>query len=133
MRFACTIRGCLLVFVNKIVVFTGCSVVSLRTPKRTSTSLASWLLRESLMSKDESTDERTARQRFAAWLQEIEAAAAELVEVGDLLFRSGEPSDPALLRRYRLYKRVKAAVALPPGPERVGALQAAKIDDRRKH
>jgi hypothetical protein len=38
-----------------------------------------------------------------------------------------------LLPRYRLYKRVKAAVALPPGPERVAALQAAKIDDRRKH
>jgi len=64
-------------------------------------------------------------------LQEAEAAAAELVEVGDLLFRGGAPADPALQRRYRLYKRVKAAVAIPPGPERVAALQAAKID--RKH
>jgi len=66
-----------------------------------------------------------------AWLQEIEAAAAEIVEVGDLLFRRGEPIDPALLRRYQLYKRVKAAFALPPGPERIAALQAAKVD--RKH
>jgi hypothetical protein len=49
------------------------------------------------------------------------------------LFRGGEPSDPALLPRYRLYKRVKAALALPAGPERVAALQAAKIDDDKKH
>jgi hypothetical protein len=48
--------------------------------------------------------------------------------VGDLLFRGGEPADPALLRRY---KRVKAALALPPGRERMAALQAAKID--KKH
>jgi hypothetical protein len=83
------------------------------------------------MSKGESADERAAREKFKRWLQEAEAAAAELVEVGDLLFRAGEPSDPALLRRYRLYHRVKAAVALPP--ERVAALQAAKIDNSRKH
>jgi hypothetical protein len=70
------------------------------------------------MSKGESSDERAAREKFRRWLQEAEAAAAELVEVGDLLFRGGEPSDPALLRRYRR-------------PERVAALQAAKID--RKH
>jgi hypothetical protein len=66
-------------------------------------------------------------------LWELEAAAAEIVEVGDLLFGHGEPRDPALLRRYRLYTRVKAAVALPSGPERVAALRAAMIDDRRKH
>jgi hypothetical protein len=64
------------------------------------------------MSKDESVEERAARVKFERSLREIEAAAAELVEVGDLLFRGGEPSDPALLRRYRLYKRVKATVAL---------------------
>jgi hypothetical protein len=66
-----------------------------------------------------------------ARLQEIEDSAAEIIMVGDLLFRGGQPSDPALQRRYRLYTRVKAAVALPPGPERVAALQAAKSD--RKH
>jgi hypothetical protein len=81
------------------------------------------------MSKDESAEERAARAR----LQEMEDAAAELVELGDLLFRRGEPCDPALMRRYELYKRVKAAVALPMGPERIAALQAAKIGDRRKH
>ena len=62
----------------------------------------------------------------------MEAAAAEIVEVGDLLFSRGEPSDPALQRRYQLYTRVKAALALPPGPKRIAALQAAKIDNRRR-
>jgi hypothetical protein len=66
-------------------------------------------------------------------LQEIEVAAAELVQLGDALFKDGGPSDPVLHRRYQLYKRVKAAVALPPGPERVAALQAAKIDNSSKH
>lgn len=37
------------------------------------------------------------------------------------------------LRRYQLYSRVKAALALPIGPERVAALQAAKIAPGRKH
>jgi hypothetical protein len=37
-----------------------------------------------------------AREKFRRWLQEAETAAAELVEVGDLLFRGGEPSDSAL-------------------------------------
>ena len=66
-------------------------------------------------------------------VREIEAAAAKLVEVGDMFFRGGAPTDPALMRRYQLYTRVKAAVALPPGPERIAALQAAKIGDHKKH
>jgi hypothetical protein len=74
------------------------------------------------MSKDDSAEERAC-----AKLQEIEDSAAELILLGDLLFRGGEPADPALQRRYRLYTR-EAAVAVPPGPERVAALQAAKID-----
>jgi len=82
------------------------------------------------MGKDESVDERA---RAIEWLREVEASAAELVEVGDLLFRDGEPSDPALLPRYQLYTRVKAALALPPGLERVAALHAAKIGDAKKH
>jgi len=65
--------------------------------------------------------------------REIEAPAAEIVEVGDLVFSRGEPSDPALQRRYQPYRRVKSALALPYGPERIAALQAAKIDNRRKH
>jgi hypothetical protein len=110
-------------------------VVSLRWRSRaevvTSRSCGFGLIRESRMRKDEFPDKRAAREKFETWLREIEAAAADLVEVGDALFQAGEPSDPLLLRRYRLFNRVKAAVALPPGPERVVALQAAKID--RKH
>jgi hypothetical protein len=83
------------------------------------------------MCKDESAEERAAREKFERSLREIEAAAAEIVDIGDALFMGGEPSDPALLRRYQLYKRVKAALSLPMGPERVAALRAAKID--KKH
>jgi len=43
----------------------------------------------------------------------MENAVAEGVEVGGALFGEGEPSDPELLRRHQLYKRVKAALALP--------------------
>ena len=82
------------------------------------------------MTKGDSAEERAAREKLIRWLQEAEASAAELVAVGDLLFRDGEPADPALLRLYRLYTRVNAAVPLPPGPGRVAALQAAKIDRR---
>jgi hypothetical protein len=83
------------------------------------------------MVKDETAEGRA--RRAIEWLQEIWESATELVEVGDLLLRHGQPKDPALLRRYALYKRVKAAVALPPGPERIAALQEAKIGERRKH
>jgi len=60
-----------------------------------------------------------------------EALHSELTSRGGRrpIVYGGEP----LLHRYHLYKRVKAALALPPGPERVAALQATKIDDRRKH
>jgi len=34
-------------------------------------------------------------EQFDAWLREAEAAPAELIEVGNLLFARGEPSDPA--------------------------------------
>ena len=77
--------------------------------------------------------EQAALEKFGTWLWEVGASAAELIQLGDLLFARGEPSDPALLPRYQLYKRVKAAVALPPGPERIAALQAAKIGDHKKH
>jgi len=49
------------------------------------------------------------------------------------LFRHGEPRDAALLGRYQLYTRVKAALLLPMGPVRVAVLQAAKIGVRKKH
>jgi hypothetical protein len=85
------------------------------------------------MAEDETAADRAALEKFRAWLQEVEASAADLIELDDLLFARGEPSEPALMERYQRYKRVKAAVALPPGPERIAALQAAKIRDRRKH
>ena len=42
----------------------------------------------------------------------------------------GEPSDPELQRRYRLYKRLEAALALPAGPQRLEALYKAYRDLR---
>ena len=36
-----------------------------------------------------------------------------------------EPSDPELQRRYRLYKPLEAALALPAGPKRLEALLKA--------
>ena len=56
--------------------------------------------------------EWAAQTRFERFLQEMEAAAAGIVEVGDILSR--EPADPAVHRRYRLYKCVRAALPRPP-------------------
>jgi hypothetical protein len=64
------------------------------------------------MKGDESAEEWAAR----AGLREMEE-----------VFGRGEPSDPALMRRYQLYRRVKAPLALPMGRERIAALRAAKI------
>jgi len=36
-----------------------------------------------------------------------------LVDAGGALFKDGEPAEPDLQRRYRLYKRAEAAFALP--------------------
>ena len=47
------------------------------------------------------------------------------------MLRSGD-SAGSMSAWYQLYTRAKAAVALPPGPERIAALQAAKIVDRKK-
>jgi len=67
------------------------------------------------MSENESADERAARVKFERSLQHVEAMAADLVQAGDALFKDQEPTDPALLRRYRLYTRVKAALPLSVG------------------
>ena len=45
--------------------------------------------------------------------------------IGRALFKHGEPSDPELQRRYRLYKALEAALALPAGPQRLEALHKA--------
>jgi hypothetical protein len=58
------------------------------------------------------------------------AAMAVLTATSSLT--SAEWLRHAQRRRDQLYKRVKAALALPAGPERVAALQA-KIGDDRKH
>ena len=39
-----------------------------------------------------------------------------MVSIGRALFKDGEPSDSESQRRYRLYKRLEAALALPAGP-----------------
>jgi hypothetical protein len=86
----------------------------------------------SRMSKEKFPEE-LASTKFQWSLLEMEAGAAELAEAGDALFRNGEPADLALRRRYRVYKRLQAALALPVGSERVAALQSAQIDDDGKH
>ena len=55
----------------------------------------------------------------------IESAATVVVSIGRALFKHGEPSDPESQRRYRFYKALEAALALPAGPERLEALYKA--------
>jgi hypothetical protein len=62
----------------------------------------------------------------------MEATAIELGDTERALFKDGEPADPHLQRRYRLYRRVEAALALPAGPERLAALHRAMIDGDRE-
>jgi hypothetical protein len=79
-----------------------------------------------------SRDDPKQRAAFAAFEQsakELEATAAELVHAGHA-FKHAEPTDPDLQRRYRLYKRVEAALAMPAGPKRVAALHAAMMPNR---
>ena len=63
----------------------------------------------------------------------IESAATEVVSIVRALFKDGEPSDPDLQRRYRLYKRLEAALALPAGPQRLEALHKAYRELRANH
>jgi len=75
------------------------------------------------MTKDDLSAERQALADAKSAL--VESAATELVSVGRVLFKDGEPGDPGLQRRYRLYKRLEAALALPAGPQRLEALYKA--------
>ena len=61
---------------------------------------------------DLSADQRAALAQLAKSAL-IESAATEVVSIGRALFKDGEPSDPKLQRRYRLYRRLEAALALP--------------------
>jgi hypothetical protein len=77
------------------------------------------------LSKDDlSADQRGALAQFAKSAL-MESAAAEVVSVGHALFKGGEPTDPELQRRYRLYKRLEAALVLPSRPQRLAALHKA--------
>jgi len=62
------------------------------------------------MTEDELADERAALADAKSAL--VESAATEVVSIGRLLFKDGEPSGPELQRRYRFYKRLEAALAL---------------------
>lgn len=75
-----------------------------------------------------SAEEKSRLEEFKRWVLAVEGAAAAIVEVGDESFRHGAPSDPALLRSYRLYKRLQAAFALQPGDVRVATLHSMLID-----
>ena len=46
------------------------------------------------MAKDETAVEQAALEKFGTWLWEVGASAAELIQLGDLLFARGEASDP---------------------------------------
>jgi hypothetical protein len=80
------------------------------------------------MPRTGSAEEKSRREEFQRWLLAVEGAAAGIVEVGEQLFKRGAPSDPALLRPYRLYKRLQAARTLPPGEVRVAMLHSMLVD-----
>jgi len=71
------------------------------------------------VSKDDLGDERAALAQAKSAL--VESAAMEVASLGRALFKDGEPSDPQLQRRYRLYMRLEAALTLPAGPQRLEA------------
>src|SRR5262245_20233449 len=71
---------------------------------------------EGRLSKDDlSADQRAALAQLAKSAL-IESAATEVVSIGRALFKDGAPSDPESQRRYRFYKALEAALALPAGP-----------------
>ena len=77
---------------------------------------------------DLSAEQQAARARFDQSARWVESTAIELVEAGRAMFKNGKPTEPDLQRRYRFYKRVEAALALPAGLKRVAALRAALTD-----
>jgi len=77
------------------------------------------------LSEDDLSAEKRAALAQLAKAALIESAATEVVSIGRALFKHGEPSDPELQRRYRLYKALEAALALPAGPQRQEALHKA--------
>jgi hypothetical protein len=80
--------------------------------------------REHSMSKGLSAEQEAALAKFQQSSRQMEATAVEQVDAGRALFNDREHADPNLQRRYRLYRRVEAALALPAGPERLAALHS---------
>jgi hypothetical protein len=76
---------------------------------------------------EDDQDDLSAEQQALADAKSalVESAATEVVSIGRVLFKNGEPSNPALQRRYRLYKRLEVTLALPAGPQRLEALYKA--------
>jgi hypothetical protein len=72
------------------------------------------------LTKDDLSGEQQALAHAKAAL--VESAATELATIERAPFKEGEPSDPELQRRYRLYERLEAALALPAGSQRLEAL-----------
>ena len=72
------------------------------------------------MTKGDLANERAALAQAKS--ASVESAATEVVSLGRVLFKDGAPGDPDLQRRYRFYKRLEAALALPAGPQRLEAL-----------
>ena len=78
-------------------------------------------------------NQRAALAQFAKSAL-VEFAAIEVVSVGRALFKDGAPRDPESQRRYRLYKRLKVALALSAGPQRLEALhKVAANSGRARH
>jgi regulator of protease activity HflC (stomatin/prohibitin superfamily) len=80
---------------------------------------------EGRLTKDDLSEDQRAALAQSAKSALVESAATEVVSVGSALFKDGEPSDPELQRRYLLYKRLEAVLALPAGPQRLEALHKA--------
>ena len=80
------------------------------------------------MTKEDLSAERQALADAKSAL--VESAGMKVVGIGCVLFNDGEPSDLNLQRRYRFYKRLEEALALPVGPQRLEALYKAYRDLR---
>ena len=85
------------------------------------------LAMEFAVMRRDAPNQRAAFATFEQLAKELESTAVEVVHAGHALFKDGEPTDPDLQRRYRLYKRVEAALAVPAGLKRVAALHAAMM------
>src|SRR5215468_11204109 len=87
---------------------------------------------EKVHQQNRGADEQTTRERFERLFERSRHGCRDR-RGRRLTVRGRESSDPALLRRYRLYTRLKVALALPVGRGRSATLLTAKVDERGKH